>query len=489
MATPREGVGHLLSAFFVGVAQGPEITVQDVLLGLDLGTSSCKAGVVSLDGIELGHGREPTPWRTVDTGAELDPEELFRVSLRAGLQALEAVGPCRPIAVGIASQAEAGVLVDDRWRPLAPAMAWYDSRGAGEAQELSAALGAYRFASTTGLPLTSLCSLVKYHWLRRHLPTTAAGVRWFSLAEWMVWRLGGAPVAERSLASRTGFLALSSGAPWPDALKAVDAPSGLVGDLVWAGTACGRVSRANPRLRGAILTVAGMDHLASAVGVGCIRDQDVVDSCGTAEALVVSRPAPVRPDDLGASVAQGITVGWHVIPDRLAYLGALRSGAMLGRVLDLLGVPARDVKSVDAAGPREPNRYPDRWIVTCGDDPTQIRIVDDSDPDAVWDAAVEIVADLGMIALERLRTTANSGGSRVIGCGGWIRNRGFREAKIRRLGRSYRVTNVFEAGTRGAALLAGVAAGLYPSVHDVPPPIDLALADPGLDDGAHGSEA
>ena len=50
-----------------------------MLLGLDVGTSAVKAAVVDAAGNELSHGRAPTPWRPVPTGAELDPDALLRV--------------------------------------------------------------------------------------------------------------------------------------------------------------------------------------------------------------------------------------------------------------------------------------------------------------------------------------------------------------------------------------------------------------------------
>ena len=48
-----------------------------LLVGIDVGTSACKAAVVDEDGRELAHGKAPTPWRQVPTGAEADPEALF----------------------------------------------------------------------------------------------------------------------------------------------------------------------------------------------------------------------------------------------------------------------------------------------------------------------------------------------------------------------------------------------------------------------------
>jgi predicted NBD/HSP70 family sugar kinase len=52
------------------------VTTTGLLVGVDFGTSACKAGVVTLDGRELAHGRVPTPWRQVATGAEIEPAAL-----------------------------------------------------------------------------------------------------------------------------------------------------------------------------------------------------------------------------------------------------------------------------------------------------------------------------------------------------------------------------------------------------------------------------
>ena len=115
-------------------------------------------------------------------------------------------------------------------------------------------------------------------------------------------RLGGRQVSELSLSSRTGLLDLDARAPYADA-------------LAWAGLPDDLLRRARrrrhrrpgaatasplPGTEGAVLTVAGHDHLVAGVGVGVIAPGDVLDSCGTAEALV--RVAP--PLDAAGAPAQ-----------------------------------------------------------------------------------------------------------------------------------------------------------------------------------------
>ena len=50
--------------------------MTELLLGIDVGTSACKAAVVDAHGVELALGQAPTPWEPVPTGAELDADTL-----------------------------------------------------------------------------------------------------------------------------------------------------------------------------------------------------------------------------------------------------------------------------------------------------------------------------------------------------------------------------------------------------------------------------
>ena len=86
-----------------------------------------------------------------------------------------------------------------------------------------------------------------------------------------------------------------------------------------------------------MLAVGGHDHLSAAVGAGAVGEGDVLDSWGTAEAYVRA-VAPLDRERVAQAVDDEIMVGWHAVPDRQNLLGAMRSGAALGRVLALLGV-------------------------------------------------------------------------------------------------------------------------------------------------------
>jgi sugar (pentulose or hexulose) kinase len=433
--------------------------VTDLLLGIDVGTSACKAAVVDRDGVEVAHGQVPTPWDHVATGAQVDPEELFAAAVDAAREALERAPEGRVVAIGVTSMAEAGVLLDAEGRVLHPAIAWYDERGQAEAEAIARDLP--DFVERTGLPASALCTLAKL----RHLGTDGAA-RWLNVAEWVVHRLGGRQVTELSLASRTGLLDLEAIAPYAEALDWAGLPRDLFADLVTGGTDAGASDGvALPGTEGAVLSVAGHDHLVAGVGVGVVAPGDLLDSCGTAEALVRVVAPPLDAAARRRAVKRGAAVGWHVAPGRQVVLAGLWSGMALREVLDALGADETDRDELDAGA----------LAIAPGDAPAlELELgslhrpplrLPSAPPAAVWRAAIDTVTRAVETKVAEIDAVAGPH-TRVVVTGGWSRDRAVLEAKAA-LGAIERPA-VVEAGCRGAALLAGVAAGLYASADELP---------------------
>jgi sugar (pentulose or hexulose) kinase len=427
-----------------------------LLLGIDVGTSACKAAVVDAHGAERSLGQVPTPWEPVPTGAELDAETLLRAVVEAAREAIDR-GPEGTVAgIGVTSVAETGMLLDEGGRVIHRPVAWHDSRGAAEAQAMARDLP--DFTERTGLPASALCSLAKL----KHLGT-AGGARWLNVGEWIVHRLGGRQVSELSLSSRTGLLDLEPAAPYADALAWGGLPDDLMAELVVAGTDSGRSDGATlPGTEGAVLTVAGHDHLVAGVGVGVTAPGDVLDSCGTAEALV----RVAAPQDAAArrrSAQAGVTVGWHVIEGRQALLAGVWSGLALREVLELLGTDRDDLSAGALA--IAPGEAPAFELELRSLERRPVRLPDAA-PAAVWRAAIDTVTREVQELIAHIDAVAGPH-TKVVVTGGWARDAAVFDAK-RRFG-AIEAPPVAEAGCRGAALLAGVAAGLYASADDLPP--------------------
>jgi sugar (pentulose or hexulose) kinase len=278
----------------------------------------------------------------------------------------------------------------------------------------------------------------------------------------------------QSLASRTGWLDLSRRTWWDEALAWSGASPALLPDLVAAGVPVGTAHDLwrIPGLAGAALTVAGHDHQAAAVGADAARLHAELDSCGTAEAYVRTVAPGLPPDDIRALTDAGITVGWHALPEHWCLLGATRGGLVLQRVLALLGRGRADLPALDEAALRT---EPGALTVTGADgsDVTVRHIGDAVDPAAVWRAALTAAVEAGCDIHDAM-TRASGAHQDLVVTGGWVHSDAVLTLKRRALG-ELRIPQVGEAGARGAALLAGSAAGVYATPADYPRP---ALREP-----------
>jgi sugar (pentulose or hexulose) kinase len=434
------------------------VSGHPVLVGVDVGTTRVKAVAVDVRGVVRGEAAEPTPWRRDGGHAEVEPAALVRHARRVAAKAAGTRGGA-VLGIGVTGMAETGVLVDGRDRPLAPAIAWHDPRG--DVATIARELGTGPFQATTGLPLTTLPTLAKLLWLRRSHPETGRAVRFYSVAEWVVRRLGGAPVTELSLASRTGLLDIGRARPWDAALDLLDGPR-LLDDAVVAGTPAGRVSADEGVLRGAVLTVAGHDHQVAAYGVGAATDGALFDSLGTAEALVRTVRPPLPGQRVAALAAQGISVGWGVVAGHLCVLAGIPTGLTLNRIAGMLGaVTGAERRALGEQALAVPPDQPAPRLVDLGDDGFGILdITDGVTPALLWRAAADALAEHAQRVLDRIDALTGPH-SDVVVAGGWLHNPAVLAAK-RRQYPAMRTTTVTEPGAYGAALLAGTAAGVLP---------------------------
>lgn len=438
-----------------GTPAGPMTVTAPLLIGVDVGTTMIKAGVLDAGGQELAEASAPTPWRALSGATEADPEELVGAVRQVLAAALAASPPGEVAGLGVASMAETAVVADAQGVPLAPVIAWHDRRAEADFERMRADFSAEALASRTGLVAEQIPTIATLRWLARHHPDTRRAAVCLSVAEWVVAGLGGSCAAEASLASRTGAFSVATRQWWPEIVSWAGLPAGLFGEVRQAGTSWGRVGHLGTgldRLDAATLTVAGHDHLVAAIGCGVTEPSQLLDSCGTAEALLRAVPAGPRIDP-AAGLGAGVATGCHVLAGHYCLLVGLPLGLELVPLLERLGhrathgcsdLDADVLAALDGAG-----------------GPLSAAA-------AAWRAALE-----GAVA----RTEASLGHLQELGgavrqvrvTGGWSANPVLHRLKGRLGELSYPA--VVEAGVRGAALLAGLATGVYPSVEDFPRPI------------------
>jgi sugar (pentulose or hexulose) kinase len=325
-----------------------------LVAGIDLGSTSLKMLVTDESGAEVGGAQVPTPWRagpggstSITAGALL---HAVRSLMEAGAREVAAATSARIDAIAIAGMGETGMVIDRHGVALAPGMAWFDPRGADQATAFPPEIRA-EFAGRTGLPLGAQVSVAKLAWLRdRGVPL--GGSRWLNLPEFVAAALGGRTAVEQSLTSRTGLLDQDTGRPWPRMLDALGIDESFLPPLVDAGCPFGEATAAivPDTMAGALLTVAGHDHLVAAEAGGGLPADHYHVSMGTAEVLLRVIDGPLGFDARRRLAEHLINEVRHVVPGKHVLVAGVKTGLLLRRVLQTAGVdgrPGRD--ALDAA--------------------------------------------------------------------------------------------------------------------------------------------
>ncbi len=247
------------------------------ILALDQGTTGSTALVIHQDGRVLGRGyREFTQHFPQPGWVEHDPEEIFRVTIEA---AREAIAGARdmPVGIGITNQRETVVLWDrGTLAPVARAIVWQDRRTAQRCRQLAAAGAEAMIRERTGLVLDPYFSATKLEWLlqdsglrrRAERGELAAG----TIDTWLVARLTGGRVhvTDHTNASRTQLYNLATRA-WDDELLGLfGVPRELLPGIV---RSAGVMGESDPGILGRSLPIAGIagDQQAALFGQGCVQ--------------------------------------------------------------------------------------------------------------------------------------------------------------------------------------------------------------------------
>lgn len=450
-------------------------TTVDV--GVDLGTTVTKA--VALDAARrvVARASLPTPWeRPRAEWCERHPADALTTVDRLLADLVRDGSDVQVRSIGFCSIAETGALVGADGQAVSRLLAWHDPRGGRAAAALDPALAAV-LPSRTGLAVSAVATLFKLLWWRDEAGLDLRGLQWLGLPELVCHGLGAGRYAEHSMLGRTALWDIHDEALFGPALDALGTGPDLVPPRVAAGSALGRVRADHPvrQARGAVLTVAGHDHLVAAAALGAGGVGTLCDSMGTAEALVAAVQAPPSPRMVAGLVSRGLSVYPHVVDSTTCLLGALRTGLVLGRALDTLGATTIEQRLAFDAGMPVDAGPVDVTVegLDMSDDHVTVSWPAGTDPYGAWAGVLartrEVVAS-EVAAMLAVGVPVDE----VVVTGGWAN---LRSVAASRHGIALRTHHVpmEEPGATGAALFARWAAtrhpeGSDPTTHEAPQP-------------------
>jgi len=322
------------------------------VLGIDVGTSSTKAVLVSADGTVLrsatrGHAvSQPRPgW--VEMDASIWTEELIGLC-----RELLASGDVDVTAVGVSGMGPCVLLTDDDGEPLRPAILYgVDTRATAQIAALTAELGESEILARCSSALTTQAVGPKLRWVAENEPAIfAAARRLFMPASWLAYQLTGEYGLDFHSASQCTPLFDTETLQWYAPWAAHIAPQLELPELRWAGEQVGSVTPDAARRcglpAGVPVIIGTIDAWSEAVSVGAHHTGDLMLMYGTTMFLVHTvADRLVTPSMWG-------TVG--ALPGTRNLAGGMAtSGAITGWLRELFGGPdyAELLAEAAASGP------------------------------------------------------------------------------------------------------------------------------------------
>jgi len=223
------------------------------ILALDQGTTSSRAIVFDHDGAVRGVAQKEFAQIFPQTGwVEHDPQEIWASQIGVAVEALgrAQIRPQDIAAVGITNQRETTVVWDRKTgAPIHNAIVWQDRRTADYCERLKAEGAGETIQAKTGLLIDAYFSASKIHWLLDHVPGARARAEAGELAfgtvdSWLVWKLTNQAchVTDVSNASRTMLFNIHT-LQWDDELlRLFNVPASLLPEVRSSSEVYGRVS-------------------------------------------------------------------------------------------------------------------------------------------------------------------------------------------------------------------------------------------------------
>ena len=274
---------------------------EPLILALDQGTTSTRAILFDRQGQALAEAGRPLKQHyPADGWVEHDAEEIFEASVAVLREAVETAGRSldEVAAIGITNQRETVVIWDKAsGKPIAKAIVWQDRRTADACEKLRNAGQEARVTEITGLLLDPYFSGTKIAWLLDKVDGARARAEAGELLAgtmdaWVIWKLTGGKVhaTDATNASRTLLYDIRGGR-WSEEMgEMLGVPLALMPEVRdcagdYGETEAGLLGRAIP-IRG----VAG-DQQAALMGQGCIRPGEMKATYGTGCFMLVNTGA------------------------------------------------------------------------------------------------------------------------------------------------------------------------------------------------------
>ncbi len=303
------------------------------LLGLDIGTTGARALLCNETGQVLAVATAEYPLSTPQPlWSEQNPEDWWRGACEAlrSVVAQAGVAPEQIAGLGLTGQMHGSVFLDEHDQVIRPALLWNDQRTAAECAEITQRVGAERLIAIAGNPALTGFQAPKILWLRNHEPEQYARVAQVLLPkDYIRRRLTGVSATDAADAAGTLLLDLRRRDWSDDILTALDIPRAWLPRVFEGPAVTGGLTpsvAADLGLPAGLPVIAGGgDNAAAAVGAGIVQPGIVSSSIGTS-GVIFAHADEIALDPQGRlhTFCHSVPGRYHLMAVTLAAGGSFR---------------------------------------------------------------------------------------------------------------------------------------------------------------------
>jgi len=303
---------------------------MSILLGIDAGTTSVKAGLFSPDGSCLGVARREYQLATPAADrAELDPEIYWRSCIDVVREVLRQSGVTsdQVKALAVSSQGETLITVDGEGQVIYPAIVWLDNRAVEQAELLKSRFQQDVY-SRTGIPeVVATWPACKLLWLQQHEPDVFSHAgKYLLVQDYLIYHLTGRFVTDGSISCTTMYYDIRANAWWAEMLAAIGVRQDQLPEIVLPGSKIGTLSEEAAQLLGLTggtsVVSGGMDQAVGAIGAGNYKPGVISETTGAALAI----QATITNPDLDACML--VPVYLHSVPGMYLFVPVCPTAGM-----------------------------------------------------------------------------------------------------------------------------------------------------------------
>jgi len=296
------------------------------LLGVDIGTSSCKTAIFDPDGKVVAQGGSEYPVSYPEKGwAEQDPADWWNGICRAIREMISESGinPADIAGIGIDGQSWSAIALDRNGNVLCPTPIWTDTRSETICRETAERLGEEKLFGLYGNPVSPCYTWPKILWYRENRPEVFANTeKILQSNSYIAYRMTGAITQDLSQGYGLACFDMRKGC-WDDgACEALGIPRKLLPEIVNCHQIIGRLTKEAAEQtglkEGTPVVAGGLDAACGTLGAGVVRPGQTQEQGGQAGGMSICI------DQYAADPR--LILGFHVVPGQWLLQGGTTGG-------------------------------------------------------------------------------------------------------------------------------------------------------------------